>query len=104
MRPYGLAWVGIHLFTCLSGAHNITAAQLPIRTLPDGIDSWDHLRECHIPFSVPLNKWRVSQYLETFSEHYEIVDHYCAGRDGEYLLSEDIQIELAEYTTDDLTF
>lgn len=103
MRPDGLAWIAIHLFTCPSGGHNISAAQVPIQKMPNGIDAWDHLRKCRLPFTVPLNKWRVAQYLETFSQYFDIVDHYCAVREGDHLLTKDIQKELADYTYDELT-
>jgi SAM-dependent methyltransferase len=103
IRPAGLAWVGIHLFTSLSGGHNISLAQVPLRKIPAGVDPWDHLRQRRLPFHVPLNEWRLDQYLETFSNHFEILKHYCAMREGEELLTPAIEDELSAYSRDELT-
>jgi SAM-dependent methyltransferase len=103
LRPDGIAWVGIHLFTSPSGGHTVGFTEIPMRSIPDGIEPWDHLRQRKFPFSVPLNQWRLHQYLQVFSENFELLNHYCAGREGEHLLTPDIEAELSEYSREELT-
>jgi ubiquinone/menaquinone biosynthesis C-methylase UbiE len=103
IRPGGLAWVGIHLVTCPSGGHNLSFTEIPLRTIPAGVDPWDHLRQRRLPFSVPLNEWRRDQYLETFACHFQILKHYCAMREGEEFLTPEIEAELSAYSRDELT-
>ena len=103
MRPGSLVWVSIHLFTSLSGGHNLSFTQIPTHTVPDWIDPWDHLRRRKLPFHVPLNEWRKNQFLETFANHFEILDHYCAIREGEHLLTPALKAELSSYSRDELT-
>lgn len=105
LRPGGLIWVMIHLFTAPSGGHNLSFAEVPLRHVPPGVDAWDHLRKRRVPFSVPLNEWRIRDYLAAFAERFEVLTHYCSGREGELLLTSDIEAELAQsgYTRDELT-
>ncbi len=103
LRPGGLAWIGIHPFTAISGGHNVTLTEIPLRTLPPDVEAWDHLRRRRLPFHVPLNEWRIVQYLETFDQHFEILKHYCVSREGEQLLTPEIEAELSTYTRDELT-
>ena len=85
LKPGGIIWIVVHLFTCPSGGHNVKLMEIPLRSLPKGVEPWDHLRKRRLPFHVPLNEWRIHQYLEAFARHFEIVKHYCAMREGEYL-------------------
>jgi SAM-dependent methyltransferase len=103
LRPGGMVWVSIHLFTCPTGGHNIAFTEFPARTLPPGVDAWDHLRRRRLPFTVPLNEWRRGQYLAAFGQHFEVLAHYCAAREGEGWLTPEIERELAGYTRDELT-
>jgi SAM-dependent methyltransferase len=103
LRPNGIAWICVHLFTSPSGGHNLTFTEYPARSLPPGVDAWDHLRRRKLSFTVPLNKWRKDQYLAEFSRHFEILNHYCALREGEQWLTPEIQDELAGYNCDELT-
>lgn len=103
LRPGGLVWVTIHLFTSPSGGHNLSYTEIPLRTVPVGVDPWDHLRKRRLPFSVPLNEWRRDQYLEAFRGHFEILKHYCGMREGEELLKSEVAAELASYDQDELT-
>jgi SAM-dependent methyltransferase len=105
LRPGGLAWIGIHPFTCPSGAHNLSATEVPLRSLPPGVEPWDHLRRRRLPITVPLNEWRIDRYLEEWGRHLEVLRHYCAMREGEALLTPAIEGELAArgYTRDELT-
>jgi SAM-dependent methyltransferase len=103
LRPGGVVWALIHLFTCPSGGHNVTFTQFPLRKIPSGVDGWDHLRRRQLPFTVPLNEWRRDQYLQTFAERLDILKHYCAFREGSELLSPEIARELSDYSADELT-
>jgi SAM-dependent methyltransferase len=102
-RPGGLVYVRIHPFTCPSGGHNVHITEIPLRRLPRGVDAWDHLRKRRLPFHVPLNEWRPNQYLEAFTQRFEILKHYCAMQEGEKLLTPEVEAELSSYTRDELT-
>jgi SAM-dependent methyltransferase len=103
LRPGGLVYARIHLFTSLSGGHNVRVAEVPLRYLPKGVEPWDHLRRRRLPFDVPLNEWRQGQYLAEFTKHFEVLKHYCAMREGEHLLTPQIENELSNYSRDELT-
>ncbi|MGB8646419.1 MAG: methyltransferase domain-containing protein [Anaerolineae bacterium] len=103
LRPGGVAWIRIHPFACPSGGHNLGFTEIPLRAVPPGIDPWDHLRRRRLPFNVPLNEWRIGQYSQTFTEHFEIVKQYCATREGDEFLTPQIEKELALYSRDELT-
>ena len=82
LRTSGLTWIGIHLFSRLSGGHNVNLSEVPLRTIPSGIEPWDHLRKRRMPFRVPLN---------------------CVLREGEKFLTPAIEAELVNYSRDELT-
>lgn len=103
LRPGGIAWIWVHLWTSPSGGHNLSFAQLPLRTLPPGAEPWDHLRKRRLGFHVPLNEWRKHQYAAEFRQHFDLLSDYCSAREGEHLLTPAIAAELAEYTRDELT-
>ena len=103
VRPGGLVWVLVHLFSSASGGHNVSLTQVPLRKVPRGVDPWDHLRNRRLSFHVPLNQWRKDQYLSEFKNHFELLKHYCALREGEHLLTPQIESELSNYTRDELT-
>lgn len=103
LRPGGIAWVLIHPFACLSGGHNLSFAEVPLHHVPADVEPWDHLRQRKLPFHVPLNEWRRDQYLKTFDCYFDLLKHYCAGREGEAFLTPEIETELADYSRDELT-
>jgi SAM-dependent methyltransferase len=103
VKPGGLVYACIHPFTCPSGGHNVRISEVPLRSLPQGVDPWDHLRKRRLPIHVPLNEWRQRQYLAEFKNHFEILKHYCATREGEHLLTLEIEAELSAYSRDELT-
>ena len=103
LRPGGVAWISVHLFTSPSGGHNVSFTQLPLQTVPQGVEPWDHLRRRRLPFSVPLNEWRKEQYVAALAQHFEILTQYCGSREGEHLLTPEIAAELAEYSREELT-
>ena len=103
VRPGGLLWVLVHLFSCPSGGHNVSLSQVPLRNIPSGVDPWDHLRKRRLPFHVPLNEWRIEQYLSEVGKNFQILKHYCAMREGENFLTPQIENELSKYSRDELT-
>jgi len=103
LRPGGIAHIRIHPFTCPSGAHNLPSMEIPLRILPRGAEPWDHLRKRRIPVSVPLNEWRLGQYLDAFRRHFEILKSYCAMPEGAGMLTPEIRAELSRYSTEELT-
>jgi len=103
LRSGGMLWALVHLFSSPSGGHNFNLSEIPLRNIPRGIDPWDHLRKRRLPFHVPLNEWRRDQYLEEFQKHFEILKHYCAMREGEHLLTPQIENELSDFSRDELT-
>jgi SAM-dependent methyltransferase len=103
LRPGGMIWAGVHLFTSPSGGHNVSFTQYPLRSLPPGAEPWDHLRAQRRAFTVPLNCWRKGQFLAAFAEHFEVLTHYCGLREGEQWLTSALEAELADYTRDELT-
>jgi SAM-dependent methyltransferase len=103
LKPRGVVWVLIHLFSCPSGGHNVTFTQFPLKKMPRGIDPWDHLRKRKLPFTVPLNEWRRDQYLKSFAERLDILKHYCALQEGAELLSPEVLAGLSSYSADELT-
>jgi SAM-dependent methyltransferase len=103
VRPGGLVWVRIHLFSSLSGGHNTSFVEIPLRSVPRGADPWDHLRRRRLPIHVPLNEWRREEYVEEFGRHFEVIKSYCAMREGEELLTPSVEAELSDYSRDELT-
>lgn len=103
VRLGGLVWVCVHPFTCPSGGHNVSFTQIPLRKIRRGTDAWDHLRRRKIPFDVPLNEWRIDQYLDAFARYFEIIKHYCALREGCEFLTPEIAAELSQYSAEELT-
>jgi SAM-dependent methyltransferase len=103
LRPDGLVWVAIHLFTAPSGGHNLSFTEVPLQRVPSGVDAWDHLRRRRLPFSVPLNEWRSHQYLDAFALHFDVLGSYCWMREGEHLLTPEIESELRDFSRDELT-
>lgn len=102
LRPGGVLWACIHPFTCLSGAHNLGRIGTPVRRIPAGVEPWDHLRKRRLPFPVPLNEWRIPQYLGAFAQRLQIVRRYCLTREGERWLTPELQTELRDYAPEEL--
>jgi SAM-dependent methyltransferase len=103
LRRGGILWALVHLFSSPSGGHNVNMSQVPLRNIPPGIEPWDHLRKRRLRFHVPLNEWRLDQYLAEICQSFQIVKQYCALREGEDLLTPEIEQELSDYSRDDLT-
>jgi SAM-dependent methyltransferase len=103
LKVGGIIWVEIHLFTSISGGHNFKIMELPIRSIPKGIDAWDHLRSRKLPFRVPLNEWRMHQYDEAFSKYFSILKSYSIYPNGIQFLTQSVREELSDYSIKELT-
>lgn len=102
VRPGGVVFAIIHPFTALSGGHNVQLIGLPIVALPEGVEPWDHLRARRLPLTVPLNEWRIRDYLAEFRRRFEVVEHGCWMPEGEGILTPEIEEELAGYSREEL--
>lgn len=101
LKPGGTIWAAIHVFSTLSGGHNVSRSMST--PFPAGVDPWDHLRKRELPFSVPLNEWRIGRYLDAFSSRFEILSHGPTGSEGAALLTAEFRTELSEYSVEELT-
>jgi SAM-dependent methyltransferase len=102
LKPGGMVWIGIHCFPALSGGHNVGRRRDELTELPPGIEPWDHLRNQKLPFTVPLNRLRPREYSELFERFFDITIAECIGKEGEELLTPEIQNELSEYSREEL--
>ena len=102
LRSGGHCWISIHPFTALSGGHNISCRLGPIRSLPSEVHPWDHLLDRKIPFTVPLNEWRISQYRQEFEKYFHLIKDECRGVEGEELLTPSIERMLDRYSREEL--
>jgi ubiquinone/menaquinone biosynthesis C-methylase UbiE len=103
IRPGGMVWTSIHLFTSLSGGHNLSKTEIPLRRMPRGVEPWDHLRRRALPVDPTLNGWRREQYVDAFARQFEILKRYCTLHEGEQFLTPALERELASYSRDELT-
>ena len=105
LRPGGVLFVSIHLYTCNSGHHDIRAFTGQEDTLP----LWGHLRSSTqhlVTASAFLNRWRLSEWRALFSlatpgceERLETYDN--SERYGS-LMTNALRHELSEYRDEEL--
>lgn len=103
IKPGGLTYIYIHLYTSLSGGHSI-AWKYPDENPSDTVPPWDHLRQNLYPV-IPswINRWREHQYREAFdAAGFEVVDWFTYATEGEALLTPEIRAELADYAEEEL--
>jgi len=101
LKPGGVCDIEIHLFTSISGGHNLTWHDPdgnPSRTVP----AWDHLRKNLFPAHVYLNRLRESQYRNIFSRYIAILDWVSLKFEGEKFLTPEIEKELAHFYREEL--
>jgi len=92
----GIACVKIHLFTSRTGGHHL-GKQF------DKVPPWDHLRQNRFPVPIFMNKLRKAEWLELFSEKFEILGVFDeTDKIGEELLTTKILNELSKYSIDEL--
>jgi SAM-dependent methyltransferase len=95
-KPKGLMYNLIHLYTSLSGGHNLRWAN-PEDSIPDDIPPWDHLRGNEFPTHIYLNKLRERDYRKYFATHTEILEWQDGVYEGQQLLTPQIKAELDDY-------
>ena len=102
-KPGGVGLVEIHLFSSLSGAHNLLYSVNGSVSLPPRIEPWDHLRKQRVPVppQAGLNRWRLAQFLAAFEARFEILD-WERSEEGADLLTPEIRAELADYSEEEL--
>ena len=105
LRPGGVLYISIHIYTAHDGHHDIRAftgqgANLPL---------WGHLRPAHaheISPSSYLNEWRLDRWRQLFDDvapgHTEYLDQYEVPDTLGPLLVDDLRDELSDYSDDEL--
>lgn len=100
-KPEAVLYNVIHLYTSLSGGHNLQWAN-PEKHIPDSIPPWDHLRENKYPTHIYLNKLREQDYKTFFRQYTEILDWQDGVEEGCQLLTPEIRQELSKYQESEL--
>lgn len=100
LKPDGVASIGVHLFPSPSGGHNLEWA------FPDDFPSarvppWDHLRAHRFPGHAYLNRWRARDFVAAFEKRFRILGREVR-REGERLLTPELERELKDWTREDL--
>lgn len=105
LRPGGLFYVSIHLWTCNNGHHDIRSFTGQADVLP----LWAHLRRSTqhlVRPSAYLNRWRLQQWRELFSQmcpgHTEILDQYEHPEVLGPRIDANLARELADYGREEL--
>ncbi|MCC3526539.1 MAG: class I SAM-dependent methyltransferase [Microcoleus sp. PH2017_22_RUC_O_B] len=99
LRPGGVLYIGIHLYTSNSGHHDLrafTGFPLPL---------WAHLRAStsdSIEPSSYLNEWRLSQWRSLFEQEAKGFEEFLESYGSEQDLTLDIRGELSEYSDEEL--
>lgn len=104
LKPSGICYITIHLFTSLSGGHHFYWQEPQKVKPPYKIPPWDHLREKKFPLPpVYLNKLREKDYISLFEQKFQILE-IIREKEGEELLQSNPEIreELSEYTEEEL--
>lgn len=105
LRPGGVLYLGVHLYTSNNGHHDIRAFNGRSRELP----AWGHLRPetKHLiqPSSV-LNEWRLARWRQLAEEQLpgakELQERYGEDELRERLEEEGLRAPLADYTDEEL--
>ncbi|WP_293127416.1 class I SAM-dependent methyltransferase [Microcoleus sp. bin38.metabat.b11b12b14.051] len=99
LRPGGVLYIGIHLYTSNSGHHDLrafTGFPLPF---------WGHLRESTRDSIQPnsyLNEWRLSQWRSLFKREAQGFEEFLESYGSEQDLTSDIRSELSDYSDEEL--
>jgi ubiquinone/menaquinone biosynthesis C-methylase UbiE len=101
MKKGAITYHLIHLFTSLSGGHNLKWSN-PDEYVPNNIPPWDHLRKNLFPAHVYLNKLRMNDYIQIFENDFTILECKVGKKEGKKLLTSEIKNELSEYSKDEL--
>jgi SAM-dependent methyltransferase len=105
MRPGGLFFISLHLYTANNGHHDIRAFTGHERELP----LWAHLRpatQASVKASAYLNKWRLPQWRELFASQAPGTREWLIEHDRRHDLGSALQgalrDELRDYADDEL--
>ena len=104
LRPGGVFYIGVHLYTSNTGHHDIRAFTGKRDVLP----AWAHLRESTRHLVTPsayLNHWRLDQWRDLLREHapghVEFIESYNAENLRKEL-TEEVRMELQGYSEEEL--
>lgn len=100
-KPKAVFHILIHLYTSLSGGHNLNWGH-PDKHIPKDVPAWDHLRDNKCPTHIYLNKLRENEYRKYFEQFTNILEWKNGLFEGEDLLNESIKHELSDYTVEEL--
>lgn len=105
LRPRGLFYVSIHLWTCNNGHHDIRS----FTGQADALPLWAHLRPSTqhlVRPSAYLNRWRLQQWRELFSQmcpgHIETLEQFEHPEVLGPRIDADLARELTDYTREEL--
>ncbi len=105
LRPGGILYLSLHLYTSNNGHHDIRAFTGAADTLP----LWPHLRpslQNQIDPSSYLNQWRLNQWRSLFAEiapgHEEFLEQYDHPAKYGPSLEKLLKTELNDYTEEEL--
>jgi hypothetical protein len=71
LKPSGIIWLLLLLSKSPFGGHNVTVMEIPVHYLPKSIDPCAYLPKRWLPFCVPMDDWRIQQYLDASAQHFE---------------------------------
>lgn len=102
LKPGGLSYLYVHSFASISGGHHI-AWKYPDTEPSDSVPPWDHLRENRFP-DIPswINRVREKEYRKIFARHFDILEWLPTHKEGEALLSPEIEAELPDFSREEL--
>lgn len=105
LRPGGIFYISLHLWTCNNGHHDIRAFTGSDSELP----MWAHLRDSTKDLIKPssyLNEWRLEQWTDLFERkspgHTEILEKFEHPEVYGPRLTGNLADQLSEYTEDEL--
>lgn len=105
LRPGGVLYLSIHLYTCNNGHHDMRA----FTGHEDALPLWAHLRPNTrhlVSPSAYLNEWRLAQWRDLFDEltpgYQEFLDQYEHPEVYGPLLEGQLGAELSDYSREEL--
>jgi len=103
LKDDGIIYITIDLFTSISGGHNLSWADPHTKNVKKNIaPPWDHLRNNLYPTHVYLNQLSEKDYIEIFSNYFDIIE-IDYDYEGEEFLTDYIIDELkSKFSKDEL--
>ena len=104
LRPDGVFFIGIHLYTATNGHHDFSRSQ----TGDDGLPPWAHLRPSTRHLVRPsafLNEWRVADWRRLYADYAEVkeyLDDYGDAVRMRGLLTDSLRAELDAFDEPEL--